>query len=134
MLEPIHNQKLLSPQYKQQYLQPITADTSQIHKLIQEKYGKTVVLPETHSVEVKNFIHTPQGLIPQPSLNKSISLNQQSQIFPNQSIYPNNISNSLNFSQPINSQYPNNQSYSFRSIFFNQTRAIYNPAKVRPTI
>ena len=134
MLEPIHKSKVLSPQYKQQYLQPIIADTSQIHKLIQQQYSRTVVLPETHSVEVKNFIQTPQGLIPQPSLNKSISLNQQSQIFPNQSILSNNISNSINFNQPINNQYPNNQSFAFRSIFFKQTRALYNPAKVRPTI
>ncbi len=44
MLEPIHNQKVLSPKYTQKYLPPIEVDSSQIQKLIESKYTKTHIL------------------------------------------------------------------------------------------
>ena len=67
ILQPIQQQRVLPAQFRQQVLPAVTVDTSQIHKQIQEMYGKTIVLPETHSVEVKHFIETPQGLVQQPS-------------------------------------------------------------------
>ena len=131
MLEPIRKEKVLTPQYKQHYLPPISADTSNIHKLIEQQYSKTVVLPETHSVEIKNYIQTPQGLIAQPSLNKSMVLTHPPQIFNNQSIIQNNIPNSMIYNPPQYSQFIN--AYN-RSLFSNQSRASYDPSRVRPTI
>ena len=68
MLQPIHQQRVLPAQMTQQYLPPITVDTTEVHKMIAKLYNKTVVLPPTHTVEVTNYIDTPQGLIRQNSL------------------------------------------------------------------
>ena len=112
ILEPIKNEKVLSPQYKQTVLPPIYADTSNIQKSISEQYGKTVVLPEKHSVEVKNFIETPQGFILQSS-------NIDSQ--------PNIIAN-------INSQSNNIQYANHNSQIYRHPVTGYDPGKVDPTI
>ncbi len=71
ILQPIQQQRVLPAQFRQQVLPAVTADTSLIRKQIQEMYGKTIVLPETHSVEVKHFIETPQGLVPQTAPTSS---------------------------------------------------------------
>ena len=67
ILQPIQQQKVLPTKFTQKYLPPVTVDTSNIQKQIQQMYSKTIVLPETQSVEVKNYIETPQGYILQPS-------------------------------------------------------------------
>ena len=84
ILQPIQQQRVLPAQFRQQVLPAVTVDTSQIKKQIQEMYGKTIVLPETHSVEVKNFIETPQGLVQQPSPPQGVA----TQIPPTQSFVP----------------------------------------------
>ena len=81
MLEPIHQQRVLPTQMTQQYLPPITVDTTEVHKMIDKMYNKRIVLPETQIYEVTNYIDTPQGLIPQPSLTPQVvSQTQVSQI------------------------------------------------------
>ena len=45
----IYRQRVLPAKINQQMLPAITADTTEIHKMIEEQYGKTVILPETHS-------------------------------------------------------------------------------------
>ena len=82
ILQPIQQQRVLPTQITQQYLPAITVDTAPIHKLINQLYNKTVVLPPTQTVEVSNYVETPQGLIrtdssaqtltPQPSLIQSV--------------------------------------------------------------
>ena len=67
ILQPIQQQKVLPTKFTQKYLPPVTVDTSNIQKQIQQMYSKTIVLPETQSGEVKNYIETPQGYILQPS-------------------------------------------------------------------
>ena len=140
MLKPIQQQTVLPAQYKQEYLPPITADTTQIHKLIEQTYSKTVLLPQNNSVNVVNFIETPQGLIKQPgSMNPQMlsqivgspailnnSVNQQSIINQN-NVSQSNTQNSIN--QSVNTQPINNRSTIYRTPF-----ASYNPGKVRPTI
>ena len=82
----IYRQRVLPPKITQQMLPAITADTTQIHKMIEEQYGKTVILPETHSFHVTNYDENsskeminslfsqnptyaqPQPTLPQPSL------------------------------------------------------------------
>ena len=83
MLQPIYNQRVLPTQFTQQYLPAITADTSAIHKQIQDMYSKTIVLPATHSIEVKHFVETPSGLVEQPSPQQTIV---QSQAVPQPSL------------------------------------------------
>ena len=102
MLEPIHQQKVLPTQYKQQVLPAVTVDTSQLHKQIEQMYSKTVVLPETHSVEVQNFIETPQGII------QTTSPSSGPQILPNQSM-PIPIPTQVSVIQPIITQSYNPQ-------------------------
>ena len=72
MLQPIHQKRVLPAQMTQQYLPPVTVDTTEIHKMIEKMYNKTIILPATHTVEVTNYIDTPQGLIPQPSLPSKV--------------------------------------------------------------
>ena len=82
ILQPIQQQRVLTTQITQQYLPAITVDTTPVHKLINQLYNKTIVLPATHTVEVSNYIDTPQGLIrtdsstqtlsPQPSLIQTV--------------------------------------------------------------
>ena len=67
ILQPIRQQKVLPTKFTQNYLPPVTVDTSNIRKQIEQMYSRTIVLPETQSVEVKNFIETPQGYVLQPS-------------------------------------------------------------------
>ena len=117
ILEPIRNEKVLSPQYKQTVLPPIYADTSKIQKSITEQFGKTVVLPEKHSIEVKNFIETPQGIFLQNS-------NIVSQ--------PNLITNTNN--QPNNINYANSLILNQNSQNYRQPVTGYDPGKVDPTI
>ena len=121
ILEPIKNEKVLSPQYKQTVLPPIYADTSKIQKSILEQYGKTVVLPEKHSVEVKNFIETPQGFILQNS-----NIVSQPNLIANINNQPNNQSNNL--------QYINNIPLNQNSDIYRQPVTGYDPGKVDPTI
>ena len=75
ILQPIQQQRVLPTQFNQQVLPAITCDTTQIRRQIEQMYNRTIILPETHSVEVKNYIETPQGLIQQPTP----SLGQQTQ-------------------------------------------------------
>ena len=97
MLEPIHNQKVLSPQYTQKYLPPVVADTSEVRKLIEKQYSKTVVIPATHNVIVTNFISTPQGIIPDPNKqNSEINSPSNPQILINNPIINQSINNSIN--------------------------------------
>ena len=63
-MPPIYNERVLPAKLNRQILPPITADTSQIHKLIEEQYSKTIVLPETRSTEVFNVGEQPE-LLPQ---------------------------------------------------------------------
>ena len=133
ILEPIKKEKLLSPQYKQTVLSPIYADTSNIQKSILEQYSKTVVLPEKHSVEVKNFIETPQGLVLQSSNivsqpNLTTNINNQSI---NQSIHQS-IHQSIN--QPNNPQYANSLILNQNSQVYRQPVTGYDPGKLDPTI
>ena len=121
ILEPIKNEKVLSPQYKQTVLPPIYADTSKIQKSILEQYGKTVVLPEKRSVEVKNFIETPQGFILQNS-----NIVSQPNLIANINNQPNNQSNNL--------QYINNIPLNQNSDIYRQPVTGYDPGKVDPTI
>ena len=51
----IYRQRVLPAKITQQMMPPITADTTQIHKMIEEKYGKTEILPETRSYHVTNY-------------------------------------------------------------------------------
>ncbi len=51
----IYRQRVLPAKITQQMLPPITADATPIHKMIEEKYGKTVILPETHSYHETNY-------------------------------------------------------------------------------
>ena len=51
----IYRQRILPAKINQQMLPPITADTTQIHKMIEETYGKTEILPETHTYHVTNY-------------------------------------------------------------------------------
>lgn len=51
----IYRQRVLPAKITQQMLPPITADATPIHKMIEEKYGKTVILPETKSFHVTNY-------------------------------------------------------------------------------
>ena len=83
ILQPIQQQRVLPTQFNQQVLPAITCDTTQIRRQIEQMYNKTIVLPETHSVEVKNYIETPQGLIQQPSSSLG---QQQQQFLPTQSM------------------------------------------------
>ena len=64
MMPPIYQQKYLPAKYNTQFLPPVTADTSQIERLIEEQYNKTIILPETHSSEVTNIIAQPEVLPP----------------------------------------------------------------------
>ena len=141
ILEPIKKEQVLSPQYKQTVLPPIYADTSNIQKSISEQYGKTVVLPEKHSVEVKNFIETPQGLVlqssnivSQPNLTTNInnqSINQSIHQSINKSIHQS-INQSIN--QPNILQYVNSLILNQNSQVYRQPVTGYDPGKVEPTI
>ena len=141
-LEPIYSQKVLSPIYTQKYLPPIEADSSQIKESIEQKYNKSVALPNIHKEEIQQNIAS-QGIVLQESNNtqNSQKIEQQhsniiiSRPVMSQSVnykynlYLNNINN-----QPVNpqlnvSQKPNNKSVVYRTPF-----AAYNPAKVNPTI
>ena len=136
ILEPIQQQKVLPAQYKQEYLPPITADTTQIHKLIEQTYSKTVLLPQNNSVNVVNFIETPQGLIKQPgSMNPQI-LSQiiNSPVILNNSVNQQSIINQNNVSQSSFNQTSNTQSINNRSTIYRTPFSSYNPGKVRPTI
>ena len=104
ILQPIHQERVLPAQFSQQYLPPVTVDTTEVHKLIEKLYSKTIVLPPTHTVEVSNYVQTPQGLIrtdsgnqtitPQPSLIQSMIQTQMANVQPpvNPVIFPQNIS------------------------------------------
>ena len=104
ILQPIHQERVLPAQFSQQYLPPVTVDTTEVHKLIEKLYSKTIVLPPTHTVEVSNYVQTPQGLIrtdsgnqtitPQPSLIQSMTQTQMANVQPpvNPVIFPHNIS------------------------------------------
>ena len=80
----IYRQRVLPAKITQQMLPAITADTTQIHKMIEEKYGKTEILPETRSYHVTNydensskemikslFAQNPVNARPQPTLVQS---------------------------------------------------------------
>ena len=80
----IYRQRVLPAKITQQMLPAITADTTQIHKMIEEKYGKTEILPETRSYHVTNydensskemikslFSQNPINAQPQPTLVQS---------------------------------------------------------------
>ena len=143
-LEPIYNQKVLSPKYTRNYLPPIEADSSQIKQLIEQKYSKTIVLPISKTTEVNNYTenqkinevqesnnYQPQEIIAQRQTNiqqniiSSGPVLSQSQNY-KYNLYQNNINN-----RPIKAQLitPNNKSAIYRRPF-----AAYNPSKVNPTI
>ena len=142
MLQPIHQQTVLSPQYKQEYLPPLTADTSQIRKLIEQTYSKTVVLPTNHTVSAVNLVETPQGLVNQPiSMDPQIyskivnipAVNNSQNISQQPIIIKNNLSQSNN--QPVITQSVNNKPINNNSSNIYRTPFVgYNPGKVRPTI
>ena len=75
MLAPIHQSRILPAQVTQQYLPAITVDTTEVHKLIHNLYNKTIILPATHTVEVSNYVQTPNGLELRSSTNPQ-KLNQ----------------------------------------------------------
>ena len=148
MLEPIHNQKVLAPQYTQKYLPPITADTSEIHKLIEKQYNKTVVMPATHNIIMKHFIQTPQGIMPDPNKEDSqINSPLKSQILINNPIVNQSINNSINNSniyqsglqttlinQSVNPNLSNiYQTIQMKSIYY-RPPTTNDPGKVDPTI
>ena len=83
MLQPIYQQKVLPAQVTSQYLPAITADTTEIHKKIAQIYNRTIVMPPTHSVEVTNYVQTPQGILRQDTIPQAITpLIQSSQVVP----------------------------------------------------
>ena len=100
-LEPIYSQKVLSPIYTQKYLPPIEADSSQIKESIEQKYNKSVALPNINKEEVQQNISS-QGTALQES-NKIISRPVMSQSVQSvnykYNLYLNNINN-----QPVNPQ------------------------------
>ena len=73
ILQPIQQQRVLPTQITQQYLPAITVDTTPVHKLINQLYSKTIVLPPTHTVEISNYVDTPQGLIRTNSSTQTLS-------------------------------------------------------------
>ena len=88
MLQPIHQQRVLPAQVTQQYLPAITVDTTEVHKLIDKLYNKTIILPPTQTIEVSNYIQTPNGLVQQSSTSPQI-VNRSSlmqPVIPQQSI------------------------------------------------
>ena len=113
----IYRQRVLPAKITQQMLPAITADTTQIHKMIEEKYGKTEILPETRSYHVTNydensskemikslFSQNPTYVEPQPSLVQSsfyqpVLVNYKPVVY--KSINPNIIQRKNNIFQPI---------------------------------
>lgn len=80
MLQPIYQQRVLPAQVTSQYLPAITADTTEIHKKIAQMYNRTIVMPPTHSVEVTNYVQTPQGILvqdPIPQVNTPLIQSSQ---------------------------------------------------------
>ena len=73
MLQPIYQQRMLPAQVTSQYLPAITADTTEIHKKIAQMYNKTIIMPPTHSVEVTNYVQTPQGILVQDPKPQAIT-------------------------------------------------------------
>ena len=75
MLQPIHNQRLLPAQVQQTVLPAVTVDTTEIHKLINQMYNKTIIMPATQTFEETHYIQTPQGLVKQSEpINPSSSI------------------------------------------------------------
>ena len=75
MLQPIHNQRVLPAKVQQKVLPAVTVDTTEIHKLIDQMYNKTFIMPATHTYEVTHYVQTPQGLVKQPEpINGSSSI------------------------------------------------------------
>ena len=141
-LEPIYSQKVLSPIYTQKYLPPIEADSSQIKESIEQKYNKSVALPNIHKEVVQQNIAS-QGIVLQESNNTQNSQKieqQQSNIIISKpvmsqsmnykyNLYLNNINN-----QPVNPQLNISQKSNNKSVIYRTPFAAYNPAKVNPTI
>ena len=65
---------VLPVQVNQQVLPAITADTTEIHKLIDQMYNKTIIVPGTHTYEVTHYVQTPQGLVKKPEPINSFPL------------------------------------------------------------
>ena len=89
ILQPIHNQRVLPAQVQQKVLPAVTVDTTEIHKLIDRMYNKTIVMPATHTYEVTHYVQTPQGLVKQPEPNNitsSIVSTQPEVVLPQQQI------------------------------------------------
>ena len=111
MMPPIYNERVLPAKLNRQILPPITADTSQIHKLIEEQYSKTIVLPETRSTEVFNVGEQPELLpqilsqaqpTPAPIMSTSSSIvTNSSPMFPTSSPIITNSSPMFSTSSPI---------------------------------
>ena len=75
MLQPIHNQRVLPAQVSQQVLPAVTVDTTEIHKLLNQMYNKTIITPGTQTFEVSHYVQTPQGLVKQAEpINNSSSI------------------------------------------------------------
>ena len=137
ILQPIHQERVLPAQFSQQYLPPVTVDTTEVHKLIEKLYSKTIVLPPTHTVEVSNYVQTPQGLIrtdsgnqtitPQPSLIQSMTQTQMANVQPpvNPVIFPQNIS-----LQPLPVVQPNISVIQQRVPIVQQTLPISQPSMI----
>ena len=115
ILQPIQQQRVLPTQITQQYLPAITVDTTPVHKLINQLYNKTIVLPATHTVEISNYIDTPQGLIrtdsstqtlsPQPSLIQS-EMPQSQLVNVQPSINPVLVPQNISSFQPVSVAQP----------------------------
>ena len=138
MLEPIHNQKVLSPKYTQKYLPPIEVDSSQIQKLKESKYNKTLVLPVTQNVIVKHYVETPQGLVlqesdAQSSQTKSNIIDTRP-VLSQSAIYRYNLYQDNTINQPVNTKLMNSQSLNNKSVIYRKQFTPYNPANVNPTI
>ena len=116
----IYRQRVLPAKFTRQMLPAITADTTEIHKMIEEQYGKTVILPETQSFHVTNynedeskemikslFSQSPTYVEPQPTLVQSsfyqpvLVTYQPYQPVIYNSINPNIMQRKNNLFQPI---------------------------------
>ena len=133
----IYRQRVLPAKFTQQMLPAITADTTAIHKMIEEQYGKTVILPETKSFHVTNyneneskemikslFSQNPTYVEPQPTLVQSsfyrpVLVTYQPVIY--NSMNPNLMQRKNNLFQPI---LPRNIPYQQNSILMNRNAPI----------
>ena len=118
-LEPIYSQKVLSPIYTQKYLPPIEADSSQIKESIEQKYNKSVALPNINKEEVQQNISS-QGTALQESNNtqkKEAIEQQQSNIIISRPVMSQSVQ-SVNYKYNLYLNNINNQPVNPQLIFF----------------